>query len=1099
MRRVTPEVYYTFSPSTKTVSVPRYIAAERLLLITDQTNNIVLYNFSDTNLTATFNYSNQSGQPVTTNIVLAYNTNSSAFNATDKLQILVDEQADYVTPFETQLDPVGKQRVSEPQALIDTDFEYGLQPTKWETVGLTNNKPSYYVNFQTPLNVTDVLANNNSTIFAVNVAYTAGTGTVTSSGNTITGSSTLFTQQLLVGFYVFNSSYQAVGQVAAINSDTSLTLVANALNAASGAWYWMNQPLPVSGQTMYTQDTNFSGANGSFIIENTNQYGNGLVANARVQYTGTTGSVYNPSATTVFQGALYTGSQYVLNGSVSNITFTGNQATFSFAQPHGLQVGNGIMVSNSNVNTFNGSWTVTGFTNDSNVTVLLNATPATGSNVANVIPRTDIVLSHRAFDGGVFFTTGNPVAHNVSVIRQTRRYFRYQSGKGIQMSTGTIFKPQIPVDSITANTTGVGALITVKTKTAHYLSAGANVYINNTAAISTGLGVTNPNGIPTGFAGTYLVQQTPDAYTVNVYAGNVLASTTCTGIPGFGPNAWYGSKVRTGLFEQQNGLFWEFDGQILYAVRRSSTQQIAGYVSVTQGSSTVTGITGPDGATTAFASQLEPSDYIVIRGQIYRVLQILSNTSMTVTPPYRGASISQAQVSKIQDNKIPQNQFNIDRLDGTGPSGYAIDLTKIQMWYIDYSWYGAGFVRWGIRTTDGQIYYAHKLQHNNIQYLSYMRSGNLPAHYEVNNEVPETQLTATFSSGATTLNVANTASFPSTGGILLIKDYNNQEYVQYDTVTPTSFNVTIRGQTAGSIASISTVSGNCNVTTTTNLYNNGIQPGMYVSGTGILNNTYIQKMTYGATNTITLNQAPTATGSTTLTTYAMANANQTHSYSATQPIGIQMHAPFFTPQISHWGTSAIMDGKYDNDKSYIFIAGMVAPLSVGANQRAALLSLRISPSVQAGQGGTLGTKELINHMQLQPFAMDVITNGVFLINLVLNGVVLPPSGSSSSFQQVGGSSLAQVAYHPVGTTINGGESIFAFFVTAGGGTGYNDTPFDLTPVRDLGNSILGGGQNNTAGQQIYPDGPDVLTVVCQSLNPASQQIQARVSWQEAQA
>jgi hypothetical protein len=42
------------------------------------------------------------------------------------------------------IDPVTKLRVSEPQNLIDTDFEYGLQPTKWETVELINNTPSFF-------------------------------------------------------------------------------------------------------------------------------------------------------------------------------------------------------------------------------------------------------------------------------------------------------------------------------------------------------------------------------------------------------------------------------------------------------------------------------------------------------------------------------------------------------------------------------------------------------------------------------------------------------------------------------------------------------------------------------------------------------------------------------------------------------------------------------------------------------------------------------------------------------------------------------------------------------------------------------------------
>jgi hypothetical protein len=42
------------------------------------------------------------------------------------------------------IDPVSKFRVSNPENLIDTDFEYGLQPTKWETVELINNTPSFF-------------------------------------------------------------------------------------------------------------------------------------------------------------------------------------------------------------------------------------------------------------------------------------------------------------------------------------------------------------------------------------------------------------------------------------------------------------------------------------------------------------------------------------------------------------------------------------------------------------------------------------------------------------------------------------------------------------------------------------------------------------------------------------------------------------------------------------------------------------------------------------------------------------------------------------------------------------------------------------------
>ena len=57
---------------------------------------------------------------------------------------------------------------------------------------------------------------------------------------------------------------------------------------------------------------------------------------------------------------------------------------------------------------------------------------------------------------------------------------------------------------------------------------------------------------------------------------------------------------------------------------------------------------------------------------------------------------------------------------------------------------------------------------------------------------------------------------------------------------------------------------------------------------------------------------------------------------------------------------------------------------------------------------------------------------------------------------------------------------------------------DLSQVRDLGNSILGGGMpyGNT---MVYPDGPDVLTIVVSNVGTTAQTVQARLSWSEAQA
>ena len=63
------------------------------------------------------------------------------------------------------------------------------------------------------------------------------------------------------------------------------------------------------------------------------------------------------------------------------------------------------------------------------------------------------------------------------------------------------------------------------------------------------------------------------------------------------------------------------------------------------------------------------------------------------------------------------------------------------------------------------------------------------------------------------------------------------------------------------------------------------------------------------------------------------------------------------------------------------------------------------------------------------------------------------------------------------------------------------TSQDLNQVRDIGNSILGGGTSlnvPTTPANLYPDGPDVVTIVATPLVNSSV-INARISWTEAQA
>jgi hypothetical protein len=196
-----------------------------------------------------------------------------------------------------------------------------------------------------------------------------------------------------------------------------------------------------------------------------------------------------------------------------------------------------------------------------------------------------------------------------------------------------------------------------------------------------------------------------------------------------------------------------------------------------------------------------------------------------------------------------------------------------------------------------------------------------------------------------------------------------------------------------------------------------------------------------------------------------------------------------------------MDGRYDDDKSLVFVAGQTRTqtiTNVGQDVTIPLLSIRIAPSVDNGLTGILGAREIINRMQLTLRSMSCQTTGtnmVFLISLRLNGRV-----STGTFNSVGGSSLAQVAYHGAGATIQGGENVFGFYTNTPGVSAQ-----DLSTVRDIGNSILGGGTTNTcptlaSALNLYPDGPDILTICATNITAVTtNSVNARISWTEAQA
>lgn len=86
----------------------------------------------------------------------------------------------------------------------------------------------------------------------------------------------------------------------------------------------------------------------------------------------------------------------------------------------------------------------------------------------------------------------------------------------------------------------------------------------------------------------------------------------------------------------------------------------------------------------------------------------------------------------VVDTAVPQAQWNMDTLDGTGPSGKTIDLTKAQICFIDIEWLGVGSVRCGF-VIDGQLIHCHSFHHANLQSDVYMTTAILPGRMEITN------------------------------------------------------------------------------------------------------------------------------------------------------------------------------------------------------------------------------------------------------------------------------------------------------------------------------------------------------------------------------
>ena len=658
--------------------------------------------------------------------------------------------------------------------------------------------------------------------------------------------------------------------------------------------------------------------------------------------------------------------------------------------------------------------------------------------------RADGFALHRPYDGGVeLIPSTNPDA---TIIRQTRRYFRYQSGKGIQVSFAVNFSPTITFERLFVSSESGLTTATGTTKFPHRLTPGIEITVYG--ADLTG-GVDRWNGV-------FTVTNVVDPYTFQYELDGVPSDTQAGGLVEFYVNEWQNSKLKCGLYDDQNGLYFEYDGRDLNCCRRSSVQQISGTASVTFKSGEVVG----NG--TKFSSQLNRNDRIVLKGQTYVVTEIVNNTLLYILPSYRGVSNDNVVITKTVDTKVPQRDWSVDKCDGTGPSGFVFDIHKIQMAYMDYSWYGAGKVRFGFKDQDGEVVYVHEFVHNNKFTEAYMRSGNLPARYEVENVGIPTYVPSLAHWGTS---VIMDGRFDDDKAYVFTASSNTLSITGSASVTVSArvetqqlYNVFAAGafRTAGHALLIATPSA---------AFNN-VPANVLVTGTGLQANTrtrlpqdflitprqpYLPSVLSRAPgvgeatrNLLLIDRQPTATSG--------ANTNYT-----------------------------------------VTLSGLATPVVYDQP----LISIRLAPSVDTSTPGALGQREIINRMQLILDSVGVLSTHGVEISLVLNGQL-----NNNNWQRVRNPSLSQLIYHSTADNIIGGTVVYSF--RAQGGTGATArtpviTTADLGEIATLGNSIMG-------GDGTFPDGPDVLTIVARLLedpstvgptNPLS--ITGRIGWSESQA
>lgn len=86
----------------------------------------------------------------------------------------------------------------------------------------------------------------------------------------------------------------------------------------------------------------------------------------------------------------------------------------------------------------------------------------------------------------------------------------------------------------------------------------------------------------------------------------------------------------------------------------------------------------------------------------------------------------------VAETVVPQSEWNVEKLDGSGVNPLILDITKSQIFWLDMEWLGVGTVRCGF-VINGEFVHCHSFHHANLKTGPYMTTACLPGRVEIKN------------------------------------------------------------------------------------------------------------------------------------------------------------------------------------------------------------------------------------------------------------------------------------------------------------------------------------------------------------------------------